>query len=181
MPIYTKKGDKGTTGFIDGTRSNKSDLRPHTLGEIDELNSFLGIVYSFTDNPETKKIIRDIQNNLFAIGSILAGGNLVFSALQTNKLERQIDAWEKQLPAIKNFVFPGGSGVGSLIFYTRTIARRAERAVVSLLKSEKVHSRILKYMNRLSDFLFVFARFVNFSQGTKEEIWQNPIDKMYIE
>ncbi|MBX4205943.1 cob(I)yrinic acid a,c-diamide adenosyltransferase [Candidatus Microgenomates bacterium] len=176
MSIYTKTGDKGETGLVsldskNPVRISKSSLRIEVIGTIDELNSFLGIAKSLSIEKPPQKIISEIQSNLFEIGSILAGAKLRFLPTKTKKLEKTIDEWEGQLPVLKNFILPGGSLDASLIFYGRTIAIRVERRLVSLSKKEEVNLEILKYINRLSDFLFTLGRFVNYSQNTPDDIW----------
>jgi cob(I)alamin adenosyltransferase len=159
MAIYTKKGDKGETFLADHKRQvSKSSLRIRALGAIDELNSYLGTI----DNSELK----DIQRDLFLIASILAGSNLRFSKTKTKKLETKIDKIEKQLPKLKKFVFPQGP-----LHFARALSRRVEREVVALSKQQKVKPQILTYLNRLSDYLFLLARKVNFDKGIKEKVW----------
>ncbi len=162
MAIYTRKGDKGLA---------KDSLKIQAIGTIDEVNSFLGVA-SFGMNLKEKKILEEIQKNLFTIGAILAGANLRFYASKTKKLERQIDKLEKELPPLKNFILPGGSLEGGRLHFARTLVRRAERVIVVFSREEKVKPQILVYLNRLSDFLFVLARKVNYDKGIREEIWK---------
>jgi cob(I)alamin adenosyltransferase len=176
MAIYTKTGDKGNTKVFDkktqtliGVKKDSCHIR--TIGAIDELNSFLGIVKSQSTTLKLKKQIEEIQANLFVINSILAGSKLRFSKTKTKKLEREIDFWEGTLPALKNFIFYGGSPEASHIFYARALTRRAERSLVSFAKKEKVPETITTYFNRLSDYLFMLARSINFEKKNKEEYW----------
>ena len=172
MPIYTKKGDKGTTATINSQgRINKDSQIVQTLGVIDELNSFLGVAKSFSVNKTLVKTIAEIQKNLLTIGSITAGSDLSFSISETKKLEKTIDRIEAKLPPLKNFLFPGGGWVGSLLHYCRSLARKAERNMVSLSKFQKVSPSISKYLNRLSDCLFMLSREANFDQGIADEPW----------
>lgn len=176
MVIYTKRGDKGETSLYDERSSqrirvSKGSLRVEALGAIDELNSFLGITISFSNNSQITMYLKEIQKNLLVIGSITAGSGLKFSISETSKLEKVIDNLEGELPVLKNFVLPGGTAFSSHLHYSRSLARRAERVMVSLSKKEIINQSQLVYLNRLSDFLFMLARFVNFEAMVKEETW----------
>src|SRR3972149_10465198 len=143
MAIYTKTGDKGKTKVFDKKTGQLTPIRKdschiRTIGAIDELNSFLGIVGDLTE----------IQGDLFTINSILAGSKLHFTKSKTNKLEKQIDKWEGELPVQKNFIYYGGTTRASLIFYARALSRKAERELVSYSKEQKVPEAISIYMNR---------------------------------
>lgn len=167
MAIYTKKGDRGKTKVFDKKTQtlvsiSKDSCKIKSIGAVDELNSFLGIIGGLTD----------IQADLFTINSILAGSKLRFSNLKTKKLEKQIDIWEGKLPPQKNFIFYGGDPRAALIFYARSLARRAERSLVSFAKKEDVPQAILTYFNRLSDYLFMLARSVNFENKIPEKFWK---------
>jgi len=174
MPIYTKKGDKGDTGLVDKTkgRIDKDSLIVESLGALDELNSFLGICRSFCDSPERDIFIKEIQNNLFTICSIIAGANLKFNKSKTTKLEKEIDKIDSKLPKLTSFVFSGGSRFATHLMYTRALSRRAERRAVALSKQEKVHKNILQYLNRLSDMIFMLFREANFDAQIKEDYWK---------
>ena len=153
----------------------KDSCHIKTIGAIDELNSFLGVVgveIEIEKDIKTARKILEIQSNLFTINSILAGSKLRFSKTQTKKLEKQIDKWEGGLPAQKNFIYYGGSKTSSLIFYARALCRRAERSLVSFAKKEKVPEAISIYFNRLSDYLFMLGRGVNFENKVKEVFWK---------
>jgi len=169
MAVYTKKGDKGETSLFRGARVDKSSLRIGTIGAIDEANSYLGIILA--EAPGLKEL-KDVQRNLFTIGSILAGAPLRFAKSKTKKLERAIDKIEGALPVLKNFILPGGSGVGARLFFARTLARRAERALVCLNAKTPLKPEILVYINRLSDYLFMLGREVNHQDGMVEEAWR---------
>lgn len=176
MAIYTKKGDKGKTSLFSSqpaksSRVSKSSSKIQTIGAIDELNSFLGLAKSFCLEPKPQKIISDIQKDLLTIGSILAGSKLRFSKTKVKKLERMIDKWEGDLPVLSNFILPGGTPLASQLHIARSACRRAEREITALSETEKVNDSIKAYINRLSDFLFMFARFINFDQKVKEEVW----------
>lgn len=176
MGIYTKKGDKGSTMVFEKKSGklvgiSKRSCKIKTIGAIDELNSFLGVAGSFCEDKKVLKKIKEIQGNLFVINSILAGGDLRFSKTKVRSLELQIDEWEKGLPVLKNFIFYAGDKSASLIFYARALARRAERSLVTLSKKQPVKTVLLEYMNRLSDYLFMMARNLNNSEGSKETYW----------
>ena len=162
MTIYTRKGDKGKTGVFNGKRLSKDSLLIGAIGSIDEANSWLGVVSGF----------EEIQKDLMTISSILAGAKLKFSSVKSKKLEKEIDKLDKILPPLKHFILPGGSETGAKLHFARTLVRRAERAVVGLLNKEKVKPEILIYLNRLSDYLFMHARFANFQDGTREVEWK---------
>ncbi len=161
MAIYTKTGDKGKTGTFSGRRISKSSKLINTIGAIDELNSFLGIIGGLTE----------IQRNLFTINAILTGAKLKFPSDATTKLERSIDKWEGTLPVLKNFIIYSGTKKAARVFYARALCRRAERVLVPLILPDS-KSEILVYLNRLSDYLFMFARSINYKKGTKEIYWK---------
>lgn len=177
MAIYTKTGDKGSTKVFDkksgelvGIRKDSCKIK--SIGAIDELNSFLGVVKSFSTDKNLQKKIEVVQANLFTINSILAGGKLRFSKSQTKKLEKEIDHWEGTLPVQKNFIYYGGSKESSLIFYARALCRRAERSLVSFSHIQYTNPYILAYVNRLSDYLFMLGRSMNHEEGMKESFWK---------
>lgn len=158
--IYTKTGDRGTTGTFHG-RMSKGDQLANALGAIDELNSAIGACRHRTLlDGELKRI----QKNLLTVGSSLSGSGLKISSGETRHLEKLIDKLTKQLPKLSNFIYPKG-----LLQIARSVARRAEREVVSLETKDK---NILKYINRLSDALFTLSRWVNWERGIEEEVWK---------
>ncbi len=176
MPIYTKKGDKGETGMIsqnpeEKIRLSKSSLKVRAIGAIDELDSFIGLAKSFTSDKIFLKILSDIQKDLLTTGSILAGSGLKFPKSKTTKLEKYIDTWDKELPKLSNFILPGGTNLGAQLHVCRSAARRAERELTAFAELESVADNIKMYINRLSDFMFQFSRFVNYEANEKEEIW----------
>jgi cob(I)alamin adenosyltransferase len=178
MAIYTKTGDKGTTKVFNKKSQKlvsigKDSSKIKSIGSIDELNSFLGVVKSFSIDPKLQKRVEEIQSNLFIINSILAGSKLRFSGTKTKKLEKEIDKLEGILPVQKNFIYYGGGNDASLIFYTRSLVRRAERSLVSFAKKEKVPEAILTYFNRLSDYLFILGRSINFKSKIPERNWKS--------
>ena len=162
MSVYTKTGDKGKTGTFGGKRISKSSKLIQSIGAIDELNSYLGIIGKLTE----------IQRNLFTINSILSGAKLEFPKDATKKLEREIDEMEGKMPVLANFIIYSGTPRATKIYYARALARRAERGLVDL--GFKIYdSSILQHMNRLSDYLFTLARYTNFKKKVKEEVWKN--------
>lgn len=173
MPIYTKKGDKGNTNFIDKSkRVDKDSIKVEALGSLDELNSFLGVCRSFCDNPERNLFLKDIQDNLFRICSITAGSDLKFNKSKTTRLEKEIDKIEAKVGPIESFRFSQGSRFATHLMYARALARKAERRVVALSKVESVKPQILQYVNRLSDMIFMLFREANFDNNVPEEGWK---------
>ena len=178
MPIYTRTGDKGETSLFDGSRVSKAHPRVETYATIDELNSVLGEALAFLPEAKFKNLANDIeaiQHDLFAIGSALATPHPIpVTGLdkRPKEFEVLIDAMTKKMPALNNFILPGGGKPGALLHVARTHARRAERRLVTLLNQEEVDPHILKYLNRLSDLLFTMARYVNYQTKQKEIIWK---------
>jgi len=175
MPIYTKKGDKGQTSLFlpKEMRVDKDSLRIEAIGAIDELDSYLGVAKTSTENTEIVQLIEEVQRNLLTVGSSLAGSKLKITKREVTKLEKRIDVWDKALPDLTNFILPGGSALSGHLHYCRSLARRAERRVVSLSKHEKVPAQVLMFVNRLSDYFFQMARFANHSLGVEDQLW-NP-------
>lgn len=178
MPIYTKFGDKGKTSLFAGKVVSKASLRVNTYGTLDELNSYLGIIISKIKNKQLKKDLIIIQNDLFQIGAYLANplqteNKTLYKYLEdrVSEFEKQIDFLTKKLPILRNFILPGGTEVGAGLHFVRTLARRAERRVVELSEKEAINSKVLIYMNRLSDLLFTYARFINKENKINETIW----------
>lgn len=178
MSIYTKKGDSGTTTLFDpcltkNKRVKKNHPRLRTIGAIDELNSYLGIIISQSEEKSLTEFLKEIQRNLFAINSILAGAKLSFFKTKITQLEKRIDEIDEIIPPLKNFILPGGSQTAAHLQYARTLCRRAERHLVSLDQKEKLSPELIKYLNRLSDCLFTLARNANHNLGITEEPWKN--------
>lgn len=179
--IYTLTGDKGTTSLVGGKRVSKDDVRVEAYGTIDELNASVGLMChsSKLDHPGMLQFFRKIQNKLFNIGSYLAtdptderyNGIEWITEADVKELEAKIDELDDELPPLKGFILPGGSRLSAQCSVCRTIARRAERRIISLAKSSKVDPVVIKYVNRLSDFLFVFARFNNIHNQFEEIYW----------
>mgnify|MGYP003447722025 CR=1 FL=1 len=170
MKIYTKSGDKGTTSLVYGERVSKNDLRVEAYGTCDEANSMIGLAISLMqdaplqDIESVEKVFHKIQTELFHVGAELATplGKKVHWQLENehiNFLETMIDEWDAELPPLTNFVLPGGHPCGAALHSARTITRRAERCAVGI---EEVNPLVLSYLNRLSDLLFVAARYVNY-------------------
>ncbi|WP_421893144.1 cob(I)yrinic acid a,c-diamide adenosyltransferase [Marinoscillum sp.] len=164
--LYTKTGDKGQTSLLGGKKVSKADLRIDAYGNVDELNSFIGLL---KDHPEVEARIGNqfywIQENLFTIGSILATapGFTGFELPRVTEVEiKQLEVWidkaSGELPELKNFILPGGHEVVSLCHVCRTVCRRAERSIIALSHDEPVESELIKFMNRLSDYFFVMSR-----------------------
>jgi cob(I)alamin adenosyltransferase len=179
MKIYTKTGDGGTTSLFGGKRISKADLRIETYGTIDELNSFIGLVRDQEVNQKRKEELVEIQDRLFTIGSILATepGNTkvktpTLSEEDVQFLEQKIDIMDAALPAMRSFVLPGGHPAVSLCHVARTVCRRAERICIALGAHEAVEPLIIKYLNRLSDYLFVLSRKVSHELNAEETPWK---------
>jgi cob(I)alamin adenosyltransferase len=178
MKIYTKTGDAGVTGLFGGDRVPKDAARIEAYGEIDELNAAIGAVRTSQPPPEIDPLLVGIQNDLFVVGSDLATPlDQVLSkvpritAAYAARLEREIDRLDAVLPPLTSFILPGGTPSGAMLQLARTICRRAERHVVTLSHSENIGPDIIIYLNRLSDLLFVLARYANFSVGCAETPW----------
>lgn len=176
--IYTKTGDDGTTGLYGGARVPKYDLRIEAYGTVDELNSYIGLIRDQKISKESIEVLLEIQDRLFTIGAILAAQpakkNLSVPALQktdVDVLEKEIDKMDEQLTPMKNFILPGGNTIVSYIHIARCVCRRAERLSVHLAVENDVDALIIKYLNRLSDYLFTLARFVGKELGASEQPW----------
>ena len=173
--IYTKGGDKGFTSLVGGKRVKKSSKIIEAIGNVDELNATLGIVIENL-KVSNKKVLRNIQNDLFDLGADLATpinrkkNAIRIKADQTLYIEKEIDKINKNLKPLKSFILPGGNKVSSLIHLARTINRRCEISIVKLNETHKINIEILKYINRLSDYLFVLAR-----QTNKTEVLWKPL------
>jgi cob(I)alamin adenosyltransferase len=176
--IYTRTGDDGTTGLVDGSRVSKTDARLHAIGEVDEANSALGVVIQAleADDGDAALVagLRRIQNDLFDLGADIATPGESFEpspmelrvvAAQVDWLEAAIDAANEQLEPLKSFILPGGSAAAGHMHMARAISRRAERALVAASQAVSINPQALKYLNRLSDYLFVLCRFVNVGRG----------------
>jgi len=184
--IYTRKGDDGTTMLFGGERILKNNPFVCAYGEIDELNSSLGFLASVVDIEDVVSQVVSIQNILFEIGAILAMGSSPRIAPDTEKLlrgaclqlEKWIDKMEEELPPLRNFILPGGSMAGAWSHVCRCICRRAERRIVELAYLSVVREVILPFMNRLSDYLFVLARYINMKKNSTERRWSKQESKI---
>lgn len=179
MKIYTKGGDKGETSLLGGTRVAKDHMRIEAYGTVDELNSHVGMVRDLLHDHEVAPMLVSIQELLFSLGSNLAAepGNTKFKLPEIREaditeLEQWIDKWNEELPPLKSFILPGGHPTVSQIHITRTVCRRAERRVVHLSELEPVDDKVLSYLNRLSDFLFVLSRKAAIDLKAKETPWK---------
>lgn len=178
--IYTKTGDDGTTGLVGGSRVKKYDPRLEAYGTIDELNSALGMLRSLEDEEDIREFLLRIQNKLFNIGSRLASdekgdaftASLAIKTEDVGILEQAIDRFDKELPELHHFILPGGDQVVAQCHVSRTICRRAERRIVEFSEQNNVDPELLKYVNRLSDFLFILARYKAFRKGVGETRWE---------
>ena len=181
--IYTRTGDDGTTALGTGERRKKYDPRIEAYGTVDETNSVLGLARLHTkDAPEVDAMLARIQNDLFDLGADLCmpdkgkgpgGARLSVTEAQVSRLEQEIDRLNAELKPLRSFVLPGGSAGAAALHLARTVCRRAERLIAELADSpdEEVSAPVLKYVNRLSDFLFVAARYLN-DKGTGDALWQ---------
>jgi len=181
MKIYTKTGDNGETSLFGGERARKDNPRIEAYGAVDELNSMLGVALAEINNDEIKQILTQVQNDLFVLGADLASPlqkenkNFIIPRIKEEtikKLETFIDSIEYKLPELKNFILPGGSKGAALLHLARTICRRSERNVVSLASKVDIGSNPVIYLNRLSDLLFVLARYENLSSNCPDVEWQ---------
>jgi cob(I)alamin adenosyltransferase len=178
VKIYTKTGDKGETSLLSGSRVIKSDQRIESYGTIDELNSYLGLVRDYLEDESKKGVLLTVQEYLFTVGSHLADdgkrdfGLPPLTAEHITHLEQEIDEMNQHLEPMKNFILPGGAPAISYIHIARTICRRAERRVVELNSMENRFDLVVRYLNRLSDFLFVLARWEHAQSGVSEIPWK---------
>lgn len=181
MKIYTKTGDKGLTSLVDGTRVPKYHSRLEAYGTVDELNTVLGVAVSRIDTKEITTLLRRVQNELFVIGSMLATPyenkefKPPFSEFNENYykvLEDEIDQFEEPLAKLNSFIIPGGTKGAALLHHARTVCRRAERRVVEISEEVAIDNNIIIYLNRLSDLLFVLARYENYIKGVEDVKWE---------
>lgn len=182
MKIYTKTGDKGDTGLIDGSRISKSDLRIIAYGVVDEANSHIGLIISNIERnsifDDVKKILLNVQQDLFILGAELANpntlkdDNMLVKREMISTIEKYIDKFESELAPLSNFILPGGSIESSLLHICRTVVRRAETSAVALAKEQKINQEILTYLNRISDLFFVLARVTNKRQKRNDILWK---------
>ena len=179
MKIYTRTGDQGLTSLIGGTRVRKSNIRIDSYGTVDELNSYIGLVSDQPVNAARKAILKEIQDRLFTIGATLASDPDKATKkipdlheADITLLENQMDAMDAEIPPLKVFVLPGGHQSVSFCHVARTVCRRAERLVISLQEESFVADLVIKYLNRLSDYLFVLSRKMANELGAEEIPWK---------
>lgn len=179
MKIYTKTGDKGTTSLIGGTRVPKHHIRIEAYGTVDELNSWIGLVRDQQINEAQTKVLLEVQDRLFTIGSNLAAdpekSRMKLPAIHEEDvelLERNIDLMNESLPEMRSFILPGGDQAQSYCHIARCVCRRAERNTIHLAENNEVEELIIKYLNRLSDYLFVLARMIGKERNASETPWK---------
>lgn len=178
MKIYTRRGDAGETALFGAGRVAKHDPRVAAYGEVDELNACLGVARGACREDDVLAALERVQRELFVLGAILAtpdpgkrkSGKFDLPAERVTALEEEIDRWQAELPALEAFVLPGGGVAGAFLHVARAVCRRAERAIVAL-DADDLPDTLLPYVNRLSDWLFVCARRVNYEEGIEEATW----------
>lgn len=178
MKIYTKTGDDGTTALFDGTRVGKDDERVTVYGDVDELNAYVGLGASLLKDASLKNELYGIQKDLFALGAKLANpkerkqkAKADFDESKVTALEQSIDRMEARLKPMTNFILPGGTPASAALHVARTVCRRAERLMVALARKEPLDEIYVKFINRLSDYLFVAARFANYLEKCEDIPW----------
>lgn len=170
--IVTRTGDAGMTGLGDGSRVAKDSLRIDCIGEVDELNSCIGVLLAENLAPEIKSALQGIQNDLFDLGGeICMPGYTLITEAHVERLETFVEDFNEKLEPLKNFILPGGTRAASLAHLARSVCRRVERRVVQLANAESVSELARKYLNRLSDLLFILGRFINHSAGEGDVLW----------
>lgn len=182
--IVTKTGDDGKTFLLAGVRIPKNHIRVKSYGESDELNSLIGIAISSLQINDIKTILTSIQSQIFELGAILATPSKAITNEQNDKnttlltkfitfLEKNVDELEPKLPELKNFILPGGSTGASFLHLARTVCRRVERTVIDLHEVEPINPKLIMYFNRLSDLLFILARYENYNSHVEEIVWHS--------
>jgi cob(I)alamin adenosyltransferase len=172
--IYTRTGDKGTTGLGDGSRVDKDSLRVEAYGTVDELNSTIGLLLASELPVDIRACLTRVQHELFDLGGELCiPGTVLIPDAYVTDLENDLDAFNADLPPLKDFILPGGTEAAARCHLARTVARRAERQVISLARAEKVNEASIRFLNRLSDLLFVVARVLSRAEGGSEIIWMH--------
>ena len=188
--IYTKTGDKGETGLVGGVRVPKDSDRIEAYGTVDELNSILGIVRSFFKEISDRELFQKIdprfykiQNIIFVVGADLATApgktypnRVIVQDKQVTELEHWIDEWQEELKPLPEFILPGGGKIASFLHQARTVCRRAERITIHLSRKEEVRPEVIRYLNRLSDALFVLARWLSQKLGEEESLWDRSLE-----
>lgn len=175
--IYTRTGDDGTTGLADGERVPKTSARIEAMGAIDELNSVIGLLVSESESQPLLTLLSNIQHSLFDLGGELSLPNeQLLSGKTVDKIEQSLDSMNEMLPPLKEFVLPGGSRAAALCHQARSVCRRAERRMLSLGMQEEISQESSKYLNRLSDLLFVMARMLNQQSNKPDVFWKKSFD-----
>jgi len=176
--IYTRTGDDGTTGLGDGSRTQKDSLRVEAYGTVDECNSAIGVLIASLDGSAIASTLLDVQHDLFDLGGELCmPGTELIGDRHIERVERELDRINADLPPLKDFILPGGSPAAAQAHLARTICRRAERRVISLARHEEVNEPAIHYLNRLSDLLFVVARALARGSGVGEILWDHDRDR----
>jgi cob(I)alamin adenosyltransferase len=172
--ITTRTGDRGDTGLGDGSRVSKDSPRVRALGDLDELNSAIGLLLAENPPTDVSDVLSDVQHGLFDLGGeISIPGHALLGEAQVARLEATIESWNAELPALKEFILPGGTRAAAAAHLARTVCRRAERAVVALGEKEKVSEPARRYLNRLSDLLFIAGRRLNQHAGRTDVQWRH--------
>src|SRR6185503_2452969 len=172
--ITTRTGDRGDTGLGDGSRVSKASARVRALGDLDELNSAIGLVLAEEPPAEVSDALSDVQHDLFDLGGeVSIPGHALLGEAQVERLEATIERWNAELPALKEFILPGGTRAAAAAHLARTICRRAERSLVQLNEKEKTSEPALRYLNRLSDLLFIAGRRLNRAAGGGDVQWRH--------
>jgi cob(I)alamin adenosyltransferase len=181
--IYTRTGDTGQTGLADGSRCAKYDLRVVTYGDVDEANAAIGIARLYVENREHDEILKRIQHDLFDLGADLSTPakedetkTLRVTDTQVTRLEKEIDMLNAPLSPLNSFVLPGGTKAAAFLHQARTVVRRAERLACALAEKEDINFSAIRYLNRLSDLLFVLSRAVN-ENGAKDVLWEPGVNR----
>lgn len=171
--IYTRTGDQGATGLGDGSRVDKDHPRVEAFGDLDELNSVIGLVLTEELPAMVREALVHIQHDLFDLGGELSvPGRVAFSEKPVARIEALIDQMNAELPYLKEFILPGGQRAAACCHLARAVCRRAERRVVALARTESINPHALQYLNRLSDLLFVLARYINQQAGVPDVLWE---------
>jgi cob(I)alamin adenosyltransferase len=174
--IVTRSGDDGSTGLADGSRLGKDDLRISVIGEVDELNSRIGLLLTESLPPDVRKELFQIQNDLFDLGSVLALPGHPFAQDKVARLDVAIEQYNTDLPPLREFILPGGTRAAALCHLVRTQTRCAERNFVALVHRDSLPNDCLRYLNRLSDLLFILSRVINIAANQPERLWQRALE-----
>ena len=170
--IYTRTGDRGETGLTGGARVNKDSALIHAIGDVDELNSLLGLLACKVED-QISLDIKAIQNDLFDLGGELSSSHVIINQESVSWLEQRLDLLNADLPELKEFILPGGGEAASTCHLARSVCRRAERSLVKLDREQAINNEVLAYINRLSDLLFVLARYIARQERQPEVYWQS--------